>query len=72
MSLTAEERSTKLQALLENGWKMTDGRDAIEKTFMFKVRPMKIVLFFLFKINLLRNQLTKSPIIRWSVTQSVD
>ena len=72
MSLTAEERSTKLQALLENGWKMTDGRDAIEKTFMFKVRPMKIVLFFFFKINLLRNQLTKSPIIRWSVTQSVD
>jgi len=36
MSLTAEERSSKLQALLENGWKMTDGRDAIEKTFMFK------------------------------------
>ena len=42
MSLTAEERSSKLQALLENGWKMTDGRDAIEKTFMFKVRPINI------------------------------
>ena len=37
MALTEKERNTELKELLTNGWKMTDGRDAIEKTFLFKV-----------------------------------
>ncbi|XP_068233677.1 pterin-4-alpha-carbinolamine dehydratase-like [Palaemon carinicauda] len=34
--LTDAERQTELKALLDAGWKMVDGRDAINKTFMFK------------------------------------
>lgn len=33
--LTAEERETLISPLLANGWTMTEGRDAIEKTFVF-------------------------------------
>lgn len=34
--LTETERGTDLAALLENGWQMTAGRDAIERCFTFK------------------------------------
>ncbi len=34
--LTDNERATGLGALLENGWAMVEGRDAIVKTFRFK------------------------------------
>ena len=37
MSLTTEQRNSQLEALKENGWVLTEGRDAIEKTFNFKV-----------------------------------
>ena len=37
MSLTAEERRAEVERLKRNGWEMTEGRDAIVKTFMFKV-----------------------------------
>jgi 4a-hydroxytetrahydrobiopterin dehydratase len=33
--LSAETRGPLLSPLLENGWEMTDGRDAIVKTFEF-------------------------------------
>jgi len=59
MSLTAEERSTKLQALLENGWKMTDGRDAIEKTFMFK--DFNTAFGFMTRVALLAEKMDHHP-----------
>ena len=34
--LTAEERAADLAPLLENGWAMIEGRDAILKTFIFR------------------------------------
>ena len=34
--LTAEDRETLIAPLLANGWQMTDGRDAIAKTYGFK------------------------------------
>jgi 4a-hydroxytetrahydrobiopterin dehydratase len=34
--LSEETRSTLLDPLLDTGWKMTEGRDAIHKTFQFK------------------------------------
>lgn len=34
--LTAEEREENLVPLMETGWAMVDGRDAIKKTFTFK------------------------------------
>jgi 4a-hydroxytetrahydrobiopterin dehydratase len=34
--LTDAERSEKIAPLLANGWAMTDGRDAMHKTFVFK------------------------------------
>ncbi len=35
--LSEEERKQKVEPLLtESGWKMVEGRDAINKTFMFK------------------------------------
>jgi len=33
--LTTTDRSAALAPLLENGWKMVDGRDAITRTFRF-------------------------------------
>ena len=33
--LTAPERTERIGPLLENGWAMQDGRDAIQKTFVF-------------------------------------
>lgn len=33
--LTDSERETKLAPLLENSWRMVEGRDALEKTFVF-------------------------------------
>ncbi|GMR53368.1 hypothetical protein PMAYCL1PPCAC_23563, partial [Pristionchus mayeri] len=36
MALTAEEREKELSVLLSNGWKMTEGRDAIQKIYQFK------------------------------------
>uniref|UniRef100_A0AAF5PFZ2 4a-hydroxytetrahydrobiopterin dehydratase n=1 Tax=Strongyloides stercoralis TaxID=6248 RepID=A0AAF5PFZ2_STRER len=36
MALTADERNTLLMPLLENGWKMVDIRDAINKVITFK------------------------------------
>ena len=46
MALTAEQRGKELQELLNNGWKMTDGRDAIEKTFLFKVISLIVPFCF--------------------------
>ena len=34
--LTDEERATKLAAVLERGWEMVEGRDAIRKRFVFE------------------------------------
>jgi len=34
--LTEDERKSQLQPLLDAGWKLTDGRDAIHKDFLFK------------------------------------
>lgn len=34
--LTEEERETTLAALLERGWEMVEGRDAIRKRFLFE------------------------------------
>lgn len=34
--LTEAERTEHIGPLLANGWAMTDGRDAIHKTFVFK------------------------------------
>ena len=34
--LSDEARETVLQPLLNTGWAMTDGRDALHKTFVFK------------------------------------
>ncbi|MEO1640787.1 MAG: 4a-hydroxytetrahydrobiopterin dehydratase [Pseudomonadota bacterium] len=34
--LTDAERAEHINPLLGNGWAMTDGRDAIQKTFVFK------------------------------------
>lgn len=34
--LTQAQRDTDLQPLLDNGWALTDGRDAIAKTYEFK------------------------------------
>ncbi|MEX5727499.1 4a-hydroxytetrahydrobiopterin dehydratase [Rhodovulum iodosum] len=34
--LTKAERETDLAPLLQNGWSLADGRDAIAKTFVFK------------------------------------
>ncbi|MCK0121310.1 4a-hydroxytetrahydrobiopterin dehydratase [Loktanella sp. F6476L] len=34
--LTDAERETQLAPLLANGWAMTDGRDAIQKSFVFR------------------------------------
>ncbi|GMT28291.1 hypothetical protein PFISCL1PPCAC_19588 [Pristionchus fissidentatus] len=36
MALTTEEREKELSVLLSNGWKMTEGRDAIQKIYQFK------------------------------------
>uniref|UniRef100_A0AAF5DS93 4a-hydroxytetrahydrobiopterin dehydratase n=1 Tax=Strongyloides stercoralis TaxID=6248 RepID=A0AAF5DS93_STRER len=36
MALTADERNTLLMPLLENGWKMVNNRDAINKVITFK------------------------------------
>lgn len=36
VKLSKSERETQLKPLLESGWKMVDGRDAINKTFIFK------------------------------------
>jgi 4a-hydroxytetrahydrobiopterin dehydratase len=33
--LTDAERSTQIDPLLANGWRLQDGRDAIQKTFVF-------------------------------------
>jgi 4a-hydroxytetrahydrobiopterin dehydratase len=33
--LTAAERGVQIDPLLANGWTMQDGRDAIQKTFIF-------------------------------------
>ena len=35
-ALTASERETQLAPLLQNGWAMVDGRDAIHKQFVFR------------------------------------
>ncbi|XP_037088731.1 pterin-4-alpha-carbinolamine dehydratase-like isoform X3 [Pollicipes pollicipes] len=35
MKLNDEERTSQLDPLLKSGWKKTDGRDAIEKQFVF-------------------------------------
>ncbi len=34
--LTEAERTEQITPLLDNGWAMVDGRDAIEKTFVFR------------------------------------
>ena len=34
--LTANDRQTKLKAFFENGWKLDESRDAINKEFQFK------------------------------------
>lgn len=34
--MNTEDRNTLLQPLLQNGWKVQEKRDAIEKEFMFK------------------------------------
>ena len=34
--LTDQQRATELAALLANGWKMVEGRDAIAQSFKFK------------------------------------
>ncbi len=34
--LTDAERATGLAPLLDNGWQMVDGRDAITKTYVFR------------------------------------
>ena len=34
--LTANDRQTELKALFENGWKLDESRDAINKEFQFK------------------------------------
>ncbi len=34
--LTDAERSDQIDPLLQNGWAMVDGRDAIQKSFVFK------------------------------------
>jgi len=34
-TLTADERETLIAPLLANGWSMVDGRDAIQKTYVF-------------------------------------
>jgi 4a-hydroxytetrahydrobiopterin dehydratase len=34
--LTGAERTALIDPLLANGWNMQDGRDAIQKTFVFK------------------------------------
>ncbi|XP_035234012.1 pterin-4-alpha-carbinolamine dehydratase-like [Stegodyphus dumicola] len=36
MKLSDEERKTKLQPLIDGGWSLVGGRDAIYKEFMFK------------------------------------
>ncbi|KAL3884868.1 hypothetical protein ACJMK2_024968 [Sinanodonta woodiana] len=36
VKLTEAERDSKIRPLLENGWKMVEGRDAIFKQFLFK------------------------------------
>ncbi|WKX89988.1 hypothetical protein Q1695_009100 [Nippostrongylus brasiliensis] len=36
VKLTEEQRSEVLTPLLGQGWKMVDGRDAVQKTFQFK------------------------------------
>jgi 4a-hydroxytetrahydrobiopterin dehydratase len=35
-ALTAAERTTLITPLLANGWAMVEGRDAIQKTFVFR------------------------------------
>ncbi|SMX26775.1 Putative pterin-4-alpha-carbinolamine dehydratase [Pelagimonas phthalicica] len=37
--LSETARKTVLAPLFESGWKMTEGRDALEKTFVFKDFP---------------------------------
>ena len=36
MKLSSDDRTQKLGALVTAGWKEVDGRDAIQKVFMFK------------------------------------
>ncbi|MFT5065877.1 MAG: 4a-hydroxytetrahydrobiopterin dehydratase [Yoonia sp.] len=36
MKLNGTQRSDLIDPLLANGWKMMDGRDAIQKTFIFR------------------------------------
>jgi len=54
-----EQRGSELKALLENGWKMTEGRDAIAKTFMFK--DFNVAFGFMTRVALLAEKKDHHP-----------
>lgn len=57
--LTAEERQTLLQPLFSAGWKMVEGRDAIEKEFLFK--DFNEAFGFMARVALLADKMDHHP-----------
>ncbi|CAH1974874.1 unnamed protein product [Acanthoscelides obtectus] len=57
--LTDEERNTTLAALLKQGWKLVDGRDAIHKEFLFK--DFNQAFGFMSRVALLAEKMDHHP-----------
>ena len=67
--LTDAERETQLAPLLANGWAMADGRDAIQKSFVF--RNFIDAFGFMTKVAIWAEKLNHHP--EWSnVYKTVD
>lgn len=60
--LTDADRETQIAPLLANGWTMTDGRDAIHKTFVF--RNFVEAFGFMTKVAIWAEKLNHHP--EWS------
>uniref|UniRef100_A0A0N4ZUP2 4a-hydroxytetrahydrobiopterin dehydratase n=1 Tax=Parastrongyloides trichosuri TaxID=131310 RepID=A0A0N4ZUP2_PARTI len=59
MALTSDERNTLLMPLLENGWKMVNNRDAINKNITFK--DFNQAFGFMTKIALMAEKMNHHP-----------
>uniref|UniRef100_A0AAF5D6F1 4a-hydroxytetrahydrobiopterin dehydratase n=1 Tax=Strongyloides stercoralis TaxID=6248 RepID=A0AAF5D6F1_STRER len=59
MALTADERNTLLMPLLENGWKMVNNRDAINKVITFK--DFNKAFGFMTKVALMAEKMNHHP-----------
>uniref|UniRef100_A0AAF5I3T0 4a-hydroxytetrahydrobiopterin dehydratase n=1 Tax=Strongyloides stercoralis TaxID=6248 RepID=A0AAF5I3T0_STRER len=60
MTLTADERNTLLMTLLENGWKMVNNRDAINKVIILKDFN-KIAFGFMTRVALISEKMNHHP-----------